>query len=429
VSTALAIAATTKVLTQILDNRIQAANLSGILETAVTTAVPPDRVVVGDGELPHLNVFLYEVTYNQGWRQAGLPSMDTRGNTIGRPPLAIDLHYLVSAYGEIDFQGEILLGLGMQALHETPVPARDQIRAVFEPPPPPDTLPHRILIELATAGLADQVELVKITPEPLNNEELSKLWTAFQAKYRSSAGYCVSLVLIQTEGSFRSALPVLSRNVYALAVQQPVIELVEEQMLPFSAGAAIHLRGQNLLSPDAVVRFGSGQEQVPDKLLSTGGRLTVPLPVLNAGLNSVQIVRKLVMGTPPPRPLVESNVAAFVLQPVIKKSGGPPVDDITFNPATLTTPPSITVKVDPPIQSTQKVTLLLDQFQPPLNSVPLGYQFDSPPLSGPPTDTVTVPVPGAQIGQYFLRVRVDGAQSPFEFDANNAFSGPLVTVT
>jgi hypothetical protein len=85
--------------------------------------------------------------------------------------------------------------------------------------------------------------------------------------------------------------------------------------------------------------------------------------------------------------------------------------------------------VDPPIQSTQKVTLLLDQFQPPVNSVPLGYQFDSPPLSGPPTDTVTVSIPGAQNGKYFLRVRVDGAQSPFEFDSNNAFSGPLVVVS
>ena len=74
------------------------------------------------------------------------------------------------------------------------------------------------MIELATAGLADQVELLKITHEPLSNEELSKLWTAFQAKYRPSAGYRVSLVLIQSEGSFRSALPVLSRNVYALAV-------------------------------------------------------------------------------------------------------------------------------------------------------------------------------------------------------------------
>ena len=61
-STALAIAATTKVLAQLLDNRIQAANLSGILEAAVTTAVPPDHVLVGDNEVPHLNLFLYEVT-------------------------------------------------------------------------------------------------------------------------------------------------------------------------------------------------------------------------------------------------------------------------------------------------------------------------------------------------------------------------------
>jgi hypothetical protein len=427
-STALAIAATTKVLTQILDNRIAAANLSGILEAAVTTAQPPDHVVVGDKEVPHLNLFLYEVTYNQGWRQDELPSRDSRGNPVSQPKLALDLHYLLTAYGEVDYQAEILLGLGMQAFHQTPVLAREQIRGVFEPPPAPDTLPHRILIELATSGLADQAELIKIAPEQLSNEELSKLWTGFQSKYRTGAGYRVSLVLIQSEGPFRSALPVLSRNVYALAVQRPVIELVEEQMLPYAPGAAIHVRGQSLLSPDAVVRFAGGEEQAPDKLHSTGARLTVPLPALNAGLNSLQIVRKLVVGTPPARPVVESNVAAFILQPVIRKTGMPPVDDITYTPGAAAVPPSITVKVDPPVLAAQKVTLLLDQFHPPANGVPLGYQFDAPERTGAPTNTLTIPIPGVQSATYFLRVRVDGAQSPFEFDATNAFSGPLVTV-
>ena len=45
------------------------------------------------------------------------------------------------------------------------------------------------MLNLYTSDLADQVELMKIWPQTLTTEEISRLWTAFQAKYRPTAAY------------------------------------------------------------------------------------------------------------------------------------------------------------------------------------------------------------------------------------------------
>ena len=135
-------------------------------------------------------IFLYQVTPNLGWRNADLPARDGRGNRIANPPLALDLHYLVTAYGTQDLNAEVLLGYAMQLLHETPVITRAQLRTVLGTPSPVDGtfVPGRFGT-LSAEDLADQIELIKIVPNYLSSEELSKLWTAMQARYRPSMAY------------------------------------------------------------------------------------------------------------------------------------------------------------------------------------------------------------------------------------------------
>ena len=58
------------------------------------------------------------------------------------------------------------------------------------------------------ADLADQVELCKISPRYLTTEELSRLWSALQARYRPSMAYDVSVVLIEATTPVKAALPV-----------------------------------------------------------------------------------------------------------------------------------------------------------------------------------------------------------------------------
>jgi hypothetical protein len=108
------------------------------------------------------------------------------------------LHYLLTAYGAQDYQTEILLGHALQVLHESPVLERERIRSSLSALS--HTRDRRVIpapqAALAKSDLADQVDNITITPEFLSTEEISKLWSALQAKYRPSATYKVSAVFI-----------------------------------------------------------------------------------------------------------------------------------------------------------------------------------------------------------------------------------------
>jgi hypothetical protein len=212
-SSALAIAAVTASLKDRLNNGLLDQDLSHIGSFSVT-AQPPDRISTGTTENNVLNVFLYQVTPNLGWRNVDLPSRDNGGSRTTNPPLALDLHYLLSAYGSQDMNAEILLGYAMQLLHEYPGLSRQQLRtALGNPAPPVDgTLLPGPFGTMSAVDLAEPVELIKITPQYLSGEDLSKLWTAMQARYRPSMAYLVSVVLIQGTGAAKSALPVLKRG-------------------------------------------------------------------------------------------------------------------------------------------------------------------------------------------------------------------------
>jgi hypothetical protein len=131
---------------------------------------------------------------------------------LANAPLALDLHYLISVYSGGDLHAEILLGYAMQLLHETPVLTRDKIHIALNPSLNVGTGLPPALRALADSGLEDQVELIKLTPQYLNTEEMSKLWTAMQSHFRPTAAYTASVVLIQAQQAARAPLPVLSRG-------------------------------------------------------------------------------------------------------------------------------------------------------------------------------------------------------------------------
>ena len=63
-----------------------------------------------------VNLFLHQVTYNAAWRNVQLPSLDADGKTLlTSPPLALDLHYLLTVYGTADWQAEGLLGYALMS--------------------------------------------------------------------------------------------------------------------------------------------------------------------------------------------------------------------------------------------------------------------------------------------------------------------------
>jgi hypothetical protein len=424
-STALAVAATSRVIAAVIDDAVASARLAlgGVLGGATTSCAPPDHLQTDvTKELTNLNLFLYHVTYNQGWREVGLPTRASDGKSAGRAPLAIDLHYLLSAYSAGDYEAQIMLGIGMQALHEVPVLFRKKIQNVFAAPS------NAVDKALATANLADQIEMVKIVPQQVGTEELSKLWTAFQSKFRVSAAYAVSVLLIESQALVTAPLPVLARRLVVLPFLEPHIGEVAPQIVPFAAAATLALTGSNLTGKDTEVVF-DGNPAAPQAPLPGGdsGSISVAIPPLAAGINTVRVVRRIDLDITPKTPFVESNVASFMLQPVIQKTGAG--YQITVGAPDAGIPPRapVTVLIDPTIGAKQKVSLLLNPLNPPPNQDPLGLRFDAVAADISPPHQVVVRTQGVPAGDYLARVRVDGADSPLDIDAGGKFVGPKVT--
>src|SRR5262249_43825069 len=127
-SNALAIASVSAVLRNLLDNGVVDDTIVSSVGNVKVSAVAPDLISVAPDAPSQINLFVYQVTANSGWHNVGLPSRDDRGERRTNPPLALDLHYLVTAYAGRDFHAEILLGRAMQILHETPGLSREAIR-------------------------------------------------------------------------------------------------------------------------------------------------------------------------------------------------------------------------------------------------------------------------------------------------------------
>lgn len=448
-STALAIASVTAVLRDLLNNGLIDHDVTGAIGGNVTvTALPPDRIeTTGPNAQSQLNLFLYQVTPNQGWRNVGLPSRDGRGERLSNPALALDLHYLLTAYGANELHAEILLGYGMQLLHETPVLTRDAIRRALAPPTPVPGgggLPPAMQA-LFTSELAEQVEQIKIWPQALSTEEISRMWSAFQAKYRPTAGYQASVVLIESRRATKSALPVRARKVFVIPFQQPAIAQIMSQAKagdpivdqPILAGYNLVIVGKQLRGEETRVSVG-GIEVTPADVSDT--QIILPIPAtLQAGVQGVQVIHRTLMGSPPtPHRGVESNLAAFVLRPRIETINVSNVQGTGTNPRSA----NVNLTVKPAIGDTQRVALVLNELTPPVASPPgseviaQSYRFNAPsripvsPPAGPPgtSESITIPVDGVKAGKYLVRIQVDGAESPLGTDAVGQYNSPQVTI-
>ena len=137
-TSALAIAGVTQVLRDLLNDGVVDNDVAAAVGAAISIrSLPPDRLqsIVTD-TTPSLNMFLHRVTPNTGWVNHELPVRDSHGTRLRRPLLALDLHYLLTAFGFDDLHAEILLGFAMQTLHENPVLSRAQITRALNPVPP-----------------------------------------------------------------------------------------------------------------------------------------------------------------------------------------------------------------------------------------------------------------------------------------------------
>jgi hypothetical protein len=293
------------------------------------------------------------------------------------------------------------------------------------------------LRKIAESDLADQIELVKLTPEALSTEEMSRLWAAFQSPYRPTAVYRASLVLIERKRQLQPALPVLQRQVTVLPIYQPTISSVlpanrsDRIILPVSDAVLV---GRKLRGEQTHVTVDGVEINQADISSITDSRIALKLPAgLRAGVHGAQVVHPWLIGVPrSPHGGVQSDVASFVLHPLIRRDAGGNYQ-ITFQdvPPAGTTPrrARFTILFDPAVAPEQRV--LIELLQPSADvptDVTISHLAEAPARTAD-VNQIQFELTGVAEADYLVRIRVDGAESPFDRDPTTGVAtAPKVTV-
>jgi hypothetical protein len=379
-SNPLAVAAVTASLRRLLDRALaaQAERLPvADLDNVAVTMQPLDRARDPTATGNQVNLFLYLVAPNAAWRNQDMPGRSRPGE-IAVPPLALNLYYLLSAYGtENDASGpfsHMLLGHAMSALHDHPLLSAEEIAAA-----------------LPASDLGQQVERVRITLQPLSIEEISKIWAGFQMQYRLSVAYEAAVVLIDSRRPLRAAPPVLRRGAGGTGFDTAADPCAAWPRLeglaparPVQPGETVRARGSGLGSGAVSARLAplragpplevaAARDAASDEVLVTvpaDGSLPAGPCMLSLAIDNVRRTTEL----------------PLLLAPRIA----------TAMPATATDG-MLTLEVVPPARPGQRVALILGDREVPAADVD--------------GDTLVFDLGGVAAGSYAVRLRVDGVDS------------------
>lgn len=160
-------------------------------------------------EDPRVNLFLYRVSTNEYLQNQEIPGRGSPG-AYGYPPLSLNLHYLLTAFGSQpvqtsstqplfnETQAHFLLGSAMRVLHDYPI-LTEKLLTVRPP-----TIGAPVLHE----SLVGAYETVKLTLEPISLEDVTKVWMALSLRYRLSAAYSITVVQIESKSKRTFPQPV-----------------------------------------------------------------------------------------------------------------------------------------------------------------------------------------------------------------------------
>lgn len=283
------------------------------IQPVLQAVVPSARVRFGRPEATErsstafvgANLYLYHLEPNAALRNSDLATRGPDGALLRRPQVALDLYYLLSFYGnDLQLESQRMLGGVVALLHAQPVLTREHIRQAVAQNRATAT-PY-----LGEADLDQQVDLVRLKPVSYSLEELSKLWSVFfQTTHTVSLAYQAGVVLIEADVPVHQALPVRSLRTLTQPTLPPLIRQILPSLIDPDEGAVLLLQGDGLDGPDFQARFG---ERAYPAQPAPGGLAVALPPDLPAGLNQIQLVRRLPEGG-----TQESNPATFVLRPAI----------------------------------------------------------------------------------------------------------------
>lgn len=355
-----------------------------VLNDLEVTVKPLDRAR-GSITRTQLNLLLYDVRANPALRNLDPPR--TRPNESAMPPLALDLYYLVTAWGEGDADdlAHRALGWAMAQLHDQAI-----------------LLPSTMQAAMPTADLHRQIERVRLTPISLTLEDMSKVWTMAQSSFRPSVAYLASVVLIDSVRRSAAPLPVLSPAFSAVPDLTPPVPTVVGWTVPSGAPAArlgdtVTVTGFHLDGAAVTAFFTTPLSPTPLTVTAAAGatateaRFVLPsdapaLAAWPAGGWTLAI-------SPDGDAEGVTNQIGFQLAPAIAA--------VTPSPATVDAAGDVTLTVTfaASVWPEQQVALIV------------GSRLVRAPARTAKVTQIAFAIRKAPTGQQFVRVRVDGVDS------------------
>jgi hypothetical protein len=139
---------------------------------------------------PLLTLFLYEICEDPSMRsRPRVREPDGNGYQLRKPPMALILRYLITAWAGDRITEERMLGSVMHALYDEAILSGTTL----------------------TGSLAGLDEPLNVTLAPLTLDEKARVWWAIQKPYRLSLNYELRVAYIDSEAVIR-AQPVTRRD-------------------------------------------------------------------------------------------------------------------------------------------------------------------------------------------------------------------------
>lgn len=391
-----------------MSNYLAIGGVSSTLRTLLLDRmeVPPGETLAVSIDTPtededtaetRVNLFLYYVNENGSLKNQEIPGHGHPGR-YGRPPLSLDLYYLVTAYGSTtdglgntdETMAQYLLGSAMRVFHDYPLLT--------------DSLETATSVPVLDPSLLGQFERIKISLTPLSLEDVTKVWTALTLPFRLSVAYQVNVVQIESQAPRLypkpvGELPDAGPRLKVITMTTPHINqlLVKRQgtppadppsPLPYARiGDTLVINGSGFLQDETAVQI-EGVSVTPASLTPLQVQAAIPDDgALQPGPRPLKVVRQVLLGTPPElRSGFQSNLCVFMLVPrldTVSLAAG----TVTINGARLfqENKPCHTIIGDAVVESAAYTTTNEDEIEFALPALPAGV--------------------------YAVRVRVNGAES------------------
>lgn len=355
-----------------------------------------------------VHVYLYQVTPHAALRNADLPTRSSDGRMVQRPQAALELHYLLSFYGDDQLlEPERMLAAVARDMHARPQLSSQNIT---------DAIAGHAT-ELGESDLGAAVERVRFTPVTLTLDDQSKLWSVMvQTPYALSMVYTASVVLLDAVELATPVLPVLRRGQDDQGVDTRIgpfpslddawvgfVDSADRQpRLPSlraaALGSRVHINGSNLGGDAVALRFQHRLMPAFDVAIAPAdrGAAQLRLTLLDdaaaqtawaAGLYSIMAIVQRGTSSSQSRVwplLIAPRISAIAPNPAASVGGA-----VTLN-----------ITCRPQVRPDQTVTLLLAGREVPAEA------------HAAPTDTLHFVLDPAPVGPgQLVWLRVDGAES------------------